>query len=148
MIFADVVFGIISLVISIWFFIMSQGFKSGTVSDGVPGAGFFPSILCIIMGIVSIVLIIQGFKKKTHYFTVVKHIKDISENTKNLFLTSAALLIFMLLWQYTFFILALAVLIFFLNLLFHQKILINILYTGILVSVIYLVFGRIFHVMF
>lgn len=148
MIYADVILGVISLLISIWFFVMSQGFKSGTVSDGVPGAGFFPTILCVIMGIVSIILIIQGFRQKKHYFSVKRHIKDLSENTRNLLLTIAALLVFMVLWRFTFFILSLALLIFFLNTLFHQKILTNIIYTGVFVSVIYLVFGKIFHVMF
>lgn len=148
MIFGDVIFGVISLLISIWFMVMAQGFKAGSASDGVPGAGFFPTIVCIIMIVVSIALIIQGFRKKDHYFTSVKRFQDISENTRNLILTCVALIAFVLLWKFTLFIPAIVVLILFLNALFHQKVLTNIIYTAVFVTAIYLVFGKIFHVMF
>lgn len=69
-------------------------------------------------------------------------------NTRNLFLTIVSLMIFMLLWKFVHFFVAIGAFIFFLNVLFRQKLLVNIIYTVVSIAFIYLTFGKIFHVMF
>ena len=147
MIYGDVVFGFISFLISIVFFIMSQSFKAGT-SDGVPGAGFFPSIICVIIMFFSALLIFQGIKKRKHYFSQLRSIREIPENTKNLIITALALIVFFLVWRYVHFIAGITLFLLTLNAVYKQKILTNIIYTVVCVTVVYAVFGRIFHVMF
>jgi|GEM_PF-2135541 len=148
MLYGDLVFGAVSLGLSVWFFIMSLGFKSGSPLNGVPGAGFFPGVISILIALVSIVLMVQGFRQKRHYFQPIKSIKEMQANTRNLFLTVTSLVIFMLLWKFVHFFIAIGAFIFFLNILFRQKLLVNIIYTVVSITFIYLTFGKIFHVMF
>ncbi|MCY1152813.1 MAG: tripartite tricarboxylate transporter TctB family protein [Sphaerochaetaceae bacterium] len=146
MFYGDVIFGVITFLIGGIFLILSQGFSGGT-SDGVPGAGFFPTILSILILISSLLLIIKGIKEKKHYFNIEKGVKSLPENTKKLLITIIALLLFLILWKYVNFIIGIASFILILNHVYGQKFSTNIIYTLSTVICIYLLFGKVFHVM-
>ncbi|MDN5334032.1 tripartite tricarboxylate transporter TctB family protein [Sphaerochaeta halotolerans] len=145
-IYGDVVFGIVSFILSTVFLILAQRFSSAT-TDGVPGAGFFPSIVCVLIMFISVLLIIQGYKKKQHYFKPAVGIKELSRNTRDLIITCLALIGFFLLWKYVHFLVGITLFLLILNAVYRQKILTNIIYTLVCASAIYFVFGKIFHVM-
>ena len=145
-IYGDVVFGIVSFILSTVFLILAKGFRAGT-ADGVPGAGFFPSIVCVLIMFVSVLLIIQGYKKKQHYFEPAVGIRKLPRNTIDLIITCLSLIGFFFLWKYVHFLVGITLSLLILNAVYRQKILTNIIYTLVCVSAIYFVFGKIFHVM-
>ncbi len=146
MVYADVVFGVISFIVGAVFFGLSQSFRAGT-SDGVPGAGFFPSILCVMIMIASVALIVKGYREKRHYFNMVKNLKEMTKSTKQLVITVVALIGFFLLWQYVHFLVGITVFLISLNKVYEHRLVTNLIYTGVCVVAIYLLFGEVFHVM-
>jgi len=99
---ADMVLGIICSLISIYWIFASSKFPGGT-KDGVPGAGYFPIIVASVLILMSIVLIIQGFKKRNVYFNVKDWGRD---NIRMLILTVTFIAIFFILWYFTSYLIA------------------------------------------
>lgn len=143
MINGDVVFGIISLLISIWWTAMASKFPGGT-TDGVPGPGYFPIIISICLMIMSIILIFKGLKNKKVYFNVKEWPK---ENKKVFLLTIIAVLIFVALWINVSYILACFLLLFCLGYIYGLKLNKNIIISIAFTAGTYLIFNNVFHVM-
>ena len=143
MIKADTIAGIISIILSITFFLSSLGFKSGT-SDGVPGPGYFPIILSAMMGFIGVCLIIQGIRFKKRYFIIDDKIK---KNLKSFFLTILAIGVYLVLWNIVPFIIRTPIFLFSLNFIYKRELKYNILFSGITSASIYLIFNNLFHVM-
>jgi hypothetical protein len=113
-------------------------------SDGVPGGGFFPIILSVLLGIMGTVLFIKGLLQhgKVTYFKIDQEVK---ENLKKLIKTIISIVIFFILWQATkrlfpSFIPCVAILSFVLNLIFERPLKYNIIYTVVLTAFLYLSF--------
>lgn len=117
-------------------------------SDGVPGAGFFPVLLGLVVGVLGLALMFRGLKQKGS----VQYMKldpELKQNLKTLLLTVAGLVVFFVLWQTTKqFILCVPVLCFFLNLIFGRKLKHNIIYTVVFTIFLYLAFVVGFKVQF
>lgn len=99
---ADVVFGIIVSIISIYCISVASKLPAGT-SNHVPGAGYFPIILASILILLSIAMIIRGLKNKTEYFDLKQWGK---ENVQMFLLTIAIIIVSLLLWRFTVYIVA------------------------------------------
>lgn len=143
MLHSEVIFGIASGLVSLFFYIVSQTFPQGT-GDGVPGPGFFPIALSIVLLILSIALIISGLKKSEKYFKLTDNMK---KNLKPLFLTVIAMFLFLIIWRYIPFYISAFVYMLCLNLIFKQKLKFAIPFSILITGVIYYVFSNIFNVM-
>lgn len=121
---------------------------SAQSSDGVPGTGFFPVLLGLIVGVLGLVLMFRGLKQKGS----VQYMKldpELKQNLKTLLLAITALIVFFVLWQITKqFILCVPVLCFFLNLIFKRKLKYNFIYTVVFTVFLYLAFVVGFKVQF
>lgn len=117
-------------------------------SDGVPGAGFFPVLLGLVVGVLGLCLMFRGLKQKGS----VQYMKldpELRQNVKILLLAVAGLVIFFVLWQTTKqFILCVPILCFFLNLIFGRNLKYNVIYTAIFTAFLYLAFVVGFKVQF
>ncbi|MDD3361179.1 MAG: tripartite tricarboxylate transporter TctB family protein [Hespellia sp.] len=58
----EIVISGIAMIISALAFVNSFSFPGGT-SDGVPGAGFFPQVLCVVIFVLNILVIIKAIQK-------------------------------------------------------------------------------------
>lgn len=117
-------------------------------SDGIPGAGFFPVLLGMVVGLLGVVLMLRGLRQKggVQYFQLDPEIK---KNLKTLALVVAGLVVFFILWQVSKqFILCVAILCFFLNSIFKRTLNYNIIYTLVFTAFLYLAFVVGFKVQF
>lgn len=99
---ADVVLGLICTLISVYWIYISSRFPGGT-QDGVPGAGYFPIIVSVALILISMILIIQGLRKRNIYFNVKEWGR---ENIKMLILTATFIILFFVLWYFTSYLIA------------------------------------------
>ncbi|WP_315115839.1 tripartite tricarboxylate transporter TctB family protein [uncultured Clostridium sp.] len=139
----DVVFGIITSLIGVWWIYMSKGFPGGT-TDGVPGPGYFPTIIGVCLIVMSIILISKGLKNKKVYFNV----KEWPKENKKIFLaTIAVVMLFMALWINLSYIIACFILLFSLGYLYKVKLTKNIILSVCLTIGTYFIFNNVFNVM-
>lgn len=121
---------------------------SSQSSDGVPGAGFFPVLLGLAVGILGLALMIRGILKRgqVQYFNIDPEIK---KNLKRLLLAAAGIVVFFVLWQTTRqFIPFMALLCLYLNLIFGRTWKFNLIYTVVFTLFIYAAFVKGFSIQF
>ena len=108
-------------------------------SDGVPGPGFFPFFVSLLVIGLGAALILMGFLRKDadEYVTFV-----FNENSKNVFVTIAAFVAYLVLWLVSDFFLASALLVVFLNYYYARSLKFNVVFTITFISMVYLVFYR------
>lgn len=117
-------------------------------SDGVPGAGFFPVLLGMVVGVLGVALMIRGLRQRgtVQYFKLDPEMK---QNLKTLALAVAGLVVFFVLWQVTKqFIVCVPILCFFLNYIFGRSLKFNLIYTLCFTVFLYLAFVLGFKVQF
>lgn len=140
---AEVIWGIITALISIFFIALSIEFPGGTV-DGVPGPGYFPRVIAVILLALSIMLIISGIKNKRVYFKLDDQMKS---NLKSLLLTVAAMVAFLIIWNFIPFVVSAFLYLMALCFICRQKLKFAIVFSAVTSGVVYLIFEKIFHVM-
>ena len=117
-------------------------------SDGVPGAGFFPVLLGMVVGVLGVALMIRGLRQRG----TVQHFKldpEMKQNLMTLALAVAGLAAFFVLWQVTKqFIVCVPILCFFLNYIFGRSLKFNLIYTLCFTVFLYLAFVLGFKVQF
>lgn len=140
---ADVIFGCVSATIGAIWIVMSLPFPLGT-SDGVPGPGYFPILISSLLILVSLALIFTGMKSKKCYFDV----KKLSKNNIKMFVLSwTIMLLFVLMWVKTSYIIACLVLIFGLGVVFEINLKENILISSALTFATYYIFNNLLHIL-
>lgn len=139
---SEVIFGIITSLISIFFFLGSRFFPEGTV-DGVPGPGYFPTLLSVFLFVLSVALIISGLKKEDRYFALTE---TINNNLKSLFLTMLSMAGFLIMWRYVPFVISAFLFLLFLNLIFKQSMKFSLMFSAVMVGIVYYVFSNVFNV--
>ena len=116
-------------------------------SDGVPGAGFFPFVMSVILIALGIVLSIKGILNKEVQNN--SRSSETRQNLKKLLLVVLGLIIFLVLWQLThLFFLWVLLLNIYLNKIFERKLKFIIIYSVSLTAVVYLVFTVAFSIQF
>lgn len=155
---ADMIGGIAAVAVGAFFFIQTLQNKQmsffSTTSDGVPGGGFFPYILCVLIMIMGLGLIVRGALKGNKVFFMID--PEMRENMKLMASTLVAILAFLALWKWlapilgnSAFYSCVAVLELVLNkFMFKRTWLFSILYAVIFTLFIYLVFGMFFAIQF
>lgn len=138
---SEVIFGIIMILVSLYFIVSSQKFPAG--ANGVPGAGYFPTIAASGVIIFSVLLVIQGFRDPKTYFKLDKaQIKNLIQMVEVL----VALAVFLVLWNFIPFIPAALLYVLALCFILKQPWKFSIPYTIGLVLVLYLIFSVAFKV--
>jgi len=118
-----------------------------TTKDGVPGAGFFPSILSAGVIICGIGLFISGLLAKGgfEYFYLDEEQK---KNIRPFFITLAAMFVFMLVWKLVDFFLAMGLFCLFMNWIYKRSWKFNILFSVGFVICIYVAFTMLLKIQF
>lgn len=139
------VLGIIFLVVTL---MDSKMTIAPVTSDGVPGAGFFPFLMSVILIVFGTVLLINGIrqKEKVQYINLTAETK---RNLKKLLLVLAGLIVFLIIWQLTnLFFPWVFILSIYLNKVFERNLKFTIIYSVSLTAVVYLVFTVAFSIQF
>lgn len=113
---------------------------SAQSSDGVPGAGFFPILLGMAVGILGVLLLIRGVRANgsVQYFNLDP---EVVGNLKRLGLSVLGVVVFFILWRVSRqFIICVPILCLYLNFLYGRKWKFNILYCVIFTVFLYLAF--------
>lgn len=144
----DTIPGLICIVVGLAFLLPSIDLGIiATTKDGVPGAGFFPAILSsgVILG--GIGLFFSGLMAKGsfEYFHLDEEQK---QNIRPFFITIISMLVFMLLWKFVDFFVAMALFCLFLNKVYKRSWKFNILFTIGLVAGIYVAFTILLKIQF
>lgn len=108
-------------------------------SDGVPGAGFFPTIMAVLLIVFGILLTINGIKSKGSlvYFEMDEEQKA---NVKPFFITMISICVFFALWKVIGFYFSVLIFCFFLNKVYQRNFKFNITYSILFTALIYFVF--------
>ncbi|MDC7125644.1 MAG: tripartite tricarboxylate transporter TctB family protein [Spirochaetales bacterium] len=139
------VFGVIFLVATL---MDSRMTIAPVTSDGVPGAGFFPFVMSLILILLGAVLYIKGVRQNgsVQYLSLTAETK---QNLKKLLLVVVGLIIFLTLWQLTkLFFLWVFVFSIYLNMVFERSIKFTAIYSVSLTAIVYLVFTVAFSIQF
>ena len=114
-------------------------------SDGVPGPGFFPFFVSLLVIGLGVALILKGFLRKDadEYATFV-----FDDNSRKVFVTVAAFAAYLALWRVSDFFLSSALLVVFLNFYYARSLKFNIVYTIVFILMVYLVFYRFLRIYF
>lgn len=139
---ADSVFGMVTLLTAVAFIAQSLQFK-GASSDGVPGAGYFPIVASIFVALFSVLLIIEGIKKQNKYF---EYDASKKQNLIQMLEVYGALIVFMILWNFVPFVVAALVLEVLLCRILKCSWKFTIIFSVIVVAVLYLIFNTAFRV--
>lgn len=148
----DTVPGILTVLFGLAFLIMTRTNNhlsfAATTTDGVPGAGFFPYILSVLVIVTGICLFIRGIKQNgtKQYVTVNAEMKS---NIKIVVLTAAGLAVFLIFWYITgVFIAGTLLFVIYLNKIYRRTWRFTLLYGVIFTIFIYLVFKMAFSIQF
>jgi putative tricarboxylic transport membrane protein len=131
------------IVVALFFLIPALDFP-GTTKEGTPGPGYYPTIVCSIILILSILLAISYIRNKEKYFQTNETERT---NLPVLLITSGAIMLYSVLFIYLPFIPLTIVFVVFLNWLYKRPWLFNIIFSILFPIIIYYVFGKFLRVM-
>lgn len=133
------IFPLFLFIISLVGYYLAKGFENGFMIDNGLGASFFPKLVCIILGILSIVIFIKSFKDKNSY----KFTKD----NKNTFIVIGLCIIYIFLMEKIGYLLSTIIFSFcVIRILDKKKMIISIIFSIIFPIGIYYLFSRVFNV--
>lgn len=139
----DTIAGILFILLGAAFIVMAWSFPSGS-QDGVPGPGYFPIILGVVLILLSLLMIGVGIVKKTSF----NFFDDLFKvNMATFVMTNVAIVSYLILWNWVPFLVNTILLLIALGMIFRRKILGNIVFAVTTSTVIYLLFNNVFHVM-
>ncbi len=96
---SDVIFGTVVLAICVWFFVEAQTLSAVSIAGSI-NAGFFPQMLAITVGLMSVVMMVQGFCSPKSYFSA-----GVDKKNIRLFLGTVILFgLYVMLWKTVHFI--------------------------------------------
>lgn len=154
---ADAIAGLLTMVFGAFFFIMTAinpqlSFGSQT-SDGVPGGGFFPYILSVLIIIMGGALVMRGMKNSDKKY--VDMTPEMKKNLKVMLLTVVGLVVFLAAWKITApyfgntaFMVCVFLLELYMNKLFERTWKFALIYAVVFTLFIYLVFNMGFSILF
>jgi sterol desaturase/sphingolipid hydroxylase (fatty acid hydroxylase superfamily) len=144
----DIVSGIITIVFGLFFFIGSidVGITAKT-SDQASGAGLFPFVVSLFLILFGFILLIKGFRStsKESYLTMDE---DTKENLKPFILTIVAVIIFLVIIKFLPFMVALFILLVFLNWIYKRNLKFNLIFSSLVIIFVYTIFVVLLNVQF
>ncbi len=154
---ADAIAGLLCMALGAFFLIMTatnhQLSFIATTSDGVPGGGFFPYILSVLIIIMGGALVVRGLRQADKQY--VQWTPENKKNLKIMFLTVAGIVVFLIAWKITApyfgnnaFMACVFLLEIYLNKLFERSWKFTLIYAVVFTLFIYLVFNLGFSILF
>lgn len=140
---AGLLFVGICVAVTLLFMVPAFSFPGGT-TDGSPGPGYFPILVCAVILILSAILFIQYMRDKKKYF---QQNDTQKKNLPKLLITAGAVILYTILFMFLPFIPLTLVFLVFLNWLFGRTWRFNILFSVLFTGAIYYVFSNLLHVM-
>lgn len=133
------VFSIFLLLVSLIGYYLARGFESGFMIDNGLGAGFFPKLVCLILGVLSLLMFIKSFRDKNIY--------KFSKDNKNTFIIIGLCVVYLFLMEKIGYLLA--TIIFSISVIMtldRKNIIMSILFSIIFPIGIYYLFSKVFNV--
>lgn len=133
------VFSIFLLLVSLIGYYLARGFESGFMIDNGLGAGFFPKLVCLILGVLSVLMFIKSFRDKNIY--------KFSKDNKNTFIIIGLCVVYLFLMEKIGYLLA--TIIFSISVIMtldRKNIIMSILFSIIFPIGIYYLFSKVFNV--
>ena len=133
------VFSIFLLLVSLIGYYLARVFESWFMTDNGLGAGFFPKLVCIILGILSVLMFIKSFKDKNIY--------KFSKDNKNTFIIIGLCVVYLFLMEKIGYLLA--TIIFSISVIMtldRKNIIMSIVFSIIFPIGIYYLFSKVFNV--
>jgi len=140
---AGLVFVGISIAVALFFMIPALSMPGGS-ADGAPGPGYFPTIISVIVIVLSVVLGIEYIKEDKKTFDQTETQK---KNKPTLFIVCITTLVYTILFAFIPFIPLTIVAVGFINWLLGKKWIPNIVFSIVFTLIIYFVFSKFLHVM-
>lgn len=139
----DTIAGILFILLAVAFLSIAWSFPSGT-QDGVPGPGYFPIILSILLIVLSIAMIIIGIIKKTRFNFLDSLFKA---NMATFLLVNTTIIAYLALWNSVHFMLNTSALLIVLGMIFRRSLVGNLIFSVVATTILYMLFNNVFHVM-
>ena len=133
------IFSIFLLLVSLIGYYLARGFESGFMIDNGLGAGFFPKLVCLILGVLSVLMFIKSFRDKNIY--------KFSKDNKNTFIIIGLCIGYLFLMEKIGYLLA--TIIFSISVILtmdRKNIIMSILFSIIFPIGIYYLFSKVFNV--
>lgn len=154
---ADTIAGIICMAFGVFFLIMTKSNPQmsfiATTSDGVPGGGFFPYILSILIIIMGGALAVRGMKTEGKVY--VEMTEENRKNLKTLIFMVLGLIVFLAAWKFTApmfgntaFMCCVFLFELYMNRLFERSWKFTFIYSAVFTAFIYVVFNVGFKILF
>lgn len=131
------------VIVTLFFMIPAFSFPGGT-TDGAPGPGYFPILVCSVILLLSTILFIQYLRDHKKYF---QQNETQKKNLPKLLIAIGAIILYTILFMFIPFIPLTLVFMVFLNWLFGRTWRFNIIFSVVFTGVIYFVFNNLLHVM-
>lgn len=136
----DVLFSLLTLAISIIFFIASFQYHG---MKGDSGPGTFPRMISVVTGVLSLVLMIQSFIS-----TKEKPAAEEDTSTRREFwLTLILIALYLASWQYVHFIICTIVFLLLMSRVLKLPIVFSVIYSAVFAVGIYFIFANVFHIL-
>lgn len=132
------IFSIFLLGISVLGYCIAKNFKIGFMIDNGLGASFFPKLVCVILGILSILLLINGIKQDDYKFS--------KKNLITLYIVIVCIGYIMCLNRLGYLISTILFSFIIIKLLNKNKLIFNLIFSLLFPAGIYLLFSKIFSV--
>ena len=116
---SEIVISIITALIAAGAFVISMGFPGGS-SDGVPGAGFFPQVLCVVIVLLCALIVWNNIRKKGATKPLALG-QDEKRNLLQVGKVFGSALLFVILWGHVLFIANCFIFLLLLGLIFKRK---------------------------
>lgn len=140
---AGIIFVGCCIIIALVFMIPALDFPGGS-SDGAPGPGYFPVILCVIILVLSAVLAVSYLRRREKYFQTNETER---RNLPILLITGGAVVLYTILFMFLPFIPLTIIFLVFLNWLYKRTWKFNIIFSIVFTVAMYAIFSKFLHVM-
>lgn len=137
----DVIFGLGVLAVCVWFFINGQKLASVSLGSSID-AGFFPRVLAIIVGLLAVLLIVQGILHPKKYF-----VEGVEKNNALLMIKTVIIFgLYVALWPYVHFIILTFVFLMAMNFILKRSLKFSIIYSLIMSVGLFYLFANVFKI--
>ena len=136
----DVLFSLLTLAISIIFFVASFQYKG---MKGDSGPGTFPQMIAAVTGVLSLILMIQSLISSKEKPAV----EEDTTTRREFWLTLILIGLYLASWQYVHFIICTLVFLLLMSRVLKLPVIFSIIYSSVFAVGIYFIFANVFHIL-